>query len=34
MDDDIILNDLAAEIANNECVLFAGVGVEYAGRWT
>jgi len=27
MDDDI-LNDLAAEIANNECVLFAGAGLS------
>jgi len=36
MDDDI-LNDLAAEIANNECVLFAGAGlsmqeVDLAGK--
>jgi len=29
MDDDI-LNDLAAEIANNECVLFAGAGSKQA----
>jgi len=35
MDDDI-LNDLAAEIANNRCVLFAGAGfmqeVDLAGK--